>query len=138
MPIIGMCKLTPRVHLLIPAERFGIICTCSLESRKWGFKRWGFKQIGGNQRKKAFFLRFLEFPGAVRALRKRAEKAEKGRKRLISADFQEGRGDTPYPICGRYPRNVTCKSWCQQGASLKKSLFPEDVMGSQNPLHSYE
>ena len=66
-----------------------------LECRKWGFKRWGFKQIWGYLRKKAFFLRFLDFPGAVRALRKRAKKAEKGRKRPISADFQHGRTDTP-------------------------------------------
>ena len=72
-----------------------------LECRKWGFKRWGFKQIRGYLRKKAFFLRFLDFPGALRTLRKRAKKAEKGRKTPISADFQEGRPDTPYtPICG--------------------------------------
>ena len=63
-----------------------------LECRKWGFKRWGFKQIWGYLRKKAFFFRFLDFPGALRTLRKRAEK---GRKRPISADFQEGRPDTP-------------------------------------------
>ena len=66
-----------------------------LECRKWGFKRWGFKQIWGYLRKKAFFLRFLDFPGALRTLRKRAKKAEDGRKRLISADFREGRPDTP-------------------------------------------
>ena len=66
-----------------------------LECRKWGFKRWGFKEIRGYLRKKAFFLRFLDFPGALQALRKRAKKAEKGRKRPISADFQEGRPDTP-------------------------------------------
>ena len=58
--------------------RFGLEC------RKWGFKRWGFKQIRGYLRKKAFFLRFLDFSGAVRALRK---KAEKGRKRAKKADF---------------------------------------------------
>ena len=55
-----------------------------LECRKWGFKRWGFKEIRGYLRKKAFFLRFLDFPGALRTLRKRAKKAEKGRKRPIS------------------------------------------------------
>ena len=38
----------------------------------------------GYLRKKAFFLRFLDFPGAHQALRKRAKKAEKGRKRPIS------------------------------------------------------
>ena len=36
-----------------------------------------------------------DFPGALQALRKRARKAEKGRKRPISADFREGRPDTP-------------------------------------------
>ena len=66
-----------------------------LECRKWGFKKWGFKQIRGYPKKKAFFLRFLDFPGAVRALRKRAKKAEKGRKSPISADFRDGRPDTP-------------------------------------------
>ena len=66
-----------------------------LECRKWGFKRWGFKEIRGYLRKKAFFLRFLDFPGALRTVQKRAKTAEKGRKRPISADFQEGRPDTP-------------------------------------------
>ena len=56
----------------------------NLECRKWGFKRWGLKEIRGYLRKKAFFLRFLDFPGAVWALRKRAKKAEKGRFRPIS------------------------------------------------------
>ena len=60
-----------------------------------GFKRWGFKEIRGYLRKKAFFLRFLDFPGALQALRKGAKKAEKGRKRPISAEFREGRPDTP-------------------------------------------
>ena len=53
-----------------------------LECRKWGFKRWGSKQIWGYLRKKAFFLRFLDFPGALRTLwkgRKRQKKGEKGR-----------------------------------------------------------
>ena len=45
--------------------------------------------------KRPLFLRFLDFPGALRTLRKRAKKAEKGRTRPISADFQEGRPDTP-------------------------------------------
>ena len=72
----------------------------NLERRKWGFKRWAFKQIWGYLRKKAFFLRFLDFPGALRTLRKWVEKAEKGRKRPISVDFREGRPDTPSaPIC---------------------------------------
>ena len=59
----------------------------NLECRKWGFKRWGFKQIRGYLRKKALFQRFLDFPGAVRALRKRAKTAERGRKRPKEADF---------------------------------------------------
>ena len=67
----------------------------SLGCCKWGFKRWGFKEIRGYLKKKAFFLRFLDFPSAVQALRKRAKKAEKGRKRPILADFREGRPDTP-------------------------------------------
>ena len=49
----------------------------------------------GYLRKKAFFLRFLDFPGALRTLRKRAKKGEKGRKRPILADFQEVQPDTP-------------------------------------------
>ena len=39
------------------------------------------EDIGG---KKAFFLRFLDFPGALRTL---PEKGEKGRKRAKKADF---------------------------------------------------
>ena len=66
-----------------------------LGCRKWGFKRWGFKEIRGDLRKKAFFLRFLDFPGALQALQKQAKKAEKGRERPVSADFREGRPDTP-------------------------------------------
>ena len=66
-----------------------------LGCRKWRFKRWGFKEIRGYPRKKAFFLRFLDFPGVLQALRKGMKKAEKGRKRPISADFREGRPDTP-------------------------------------------
>ena len=34
-------------------------------------------------------------PGALRTLRKRAKEAEKGQERAISADFQEGGGQTP-------------------------------------------
>ena len=55
-----------------------------LGCRKWGFKRWGCKEIRGYLRKKAFFLRFLDFPGALQALRKRGKKDEKGRFRPIS------------------------------------------------------
>ena len=55
-----------------------------LGCHKWGFKRWGFKEIRGYLRKKAFFLRSLDFPGALRTLRKRAKKGEKGRFRPIS------------------------------------------------------
>ena len=77
-----------------------------LGCHKGGFKRWGLKQIQANLRRKALFLRFLDFPGALRTLRKRAQKAEKGRKRPKNTDFQEGRPDTPSkpicytPICG--------------------------------------
>ena len=79
-----------------------------LECRKWGFKRWGFKEIRGNLGKKAFFLRFLDFAGALRALRKRVKKAGKGRKRPISAVFQEGRPDTPQtPIWRLFQLNWT-------------------------------
>ena len=75
------------VHFFVPKwVVFGVLA--------WG-ERWGFKQIRGYVRKKAFFLRFLDFPGAARALRKRAKRAAKGRKRPISADFQDGRPDTP-------------------------------------------
>ena len=49
-----------------------------LECREWGFKRWGFKQIWGYLRQKAFFLRFLGFPSALRTLRKWAEKGPGG------------------------------------------------------------
>ena len=58
--------------------------TIFLESRKWGFKRWGFEEIRGYLRKKADFLHFLDFPGALRTLRKREKK---GRKRAKKADF---------------------------------------------------
>ena len=49
-----------------------------------GSRHGGFKQIWGYRTKKAFFLRFLDFPGAPRALRRRAKKPEKGRFRPIS------------------------------------------------------
>ena len=45
--------------------------------------------------KRPFSSVFWIFAGALRTLRKRAKKAEKGRKRPISADFQEGRPGTP-------------------------------------------
>ena len=60
-----------------------------------GFKRWGFKQIGGYLRKEAFFLRFLDFPGAL-VLFRPSKRAEKGRKRPISADF--GRLAARHPV----------------------------------------
>ena len=61
-----------------------------------GLRDGGFKEIRGYLRKKAFFLRYPRFSGgALQPLRKRAKKAEKGRKRPISADFREGRPDTP-------------------------------------------
>ena len=92
--------LRPLCATRAPSPALAHICgllgpSVKLECRKWGFKRWGFKEIRGYLRKKAFFLRFLDFPGALRTLRKRVKKAEKGRKRPISADFLEGRPDTP-------------------------------------------
>ena len=48
------------------------------ECCKWGFKRWGFKPIWGYLRKKAVFLRFLDLPGALGTLWKRARKADFG------------------------------------------------------------
>ena len=61
------------------------------ECRKWGFKRWGIKQIRGYLRLFPLFSGFC----SSRPLQNRAKKAEKGRKRPISTDFQEGRPDTP-------------------------------------------
>ena len=59
----------------------------------WGAANGGLRDGGlsksEDMRKKVFFFRFLDFPGA------QGEKAEKGRKRAISADFQEGRPDSP-------------------------------------------
>ena len=52
----------------------------SLGVLQMGFKRWGPKQIQGYLTKKAFFLCFVDFPGALRALRKRVKKAEKAGK----------------------------------------------------------
>ena len=71
------------------------VCKHDWGAANGGLRDRGLKEIRGYLRKTAFFLRFLDFPGALQALRKRAKKAEKGRKRLISADFQEGRPDTP-------------------------------------------
>ena len=77
-------KLSSLRRLLEVSENFSEIRLKFLECRKWGFKRWGFKQIWGYLRKRAFFLRFLDFSGALRILRKRAKKAEK---RAKKADF---------------------------------------------------
>ena len=44
---------------------------------------------------KAFLLRFLDFPGAVRALEEMAETAAEALKRPILVDFQAGRVDPP-------------------------------------------
>ena len=83
---LGLSGVIRTIRANHPIVRIGLMPI--LECRKWGFKRWGFKQIRGHLRKNAFFLRFLDFPGALWALRKRAKKAEKGRKRPISADFR--------------------------------------------------
>ena len=112
-----------------------------LECRKWGFKRWVFKQIRGYPRQKAFFLRFLDFPGAVRALRKREERAEKDRKRLISADFRDGRPDTPQtPICytpiyGTPIDGTTPRIWRTKTGSISPllcNLSHEDLVAPTN------
>ena len=50
-----------------------------------GLRDGGWSKSEGIRGKKASFLRFLDFPGAVRALRKRP----------ISADFRDGRPDAP-------------------------------------------
>ena len=55
----------------------------------------GLKQIRGYLRKKTLCLRFLDFPGVLQILRKEAEKAENGRRRLEKADLKEERPDTP-------------------------------------------
>ena len=52
-----------------------------------GSRDGGFKEIRGYLRKKAFFLRFLDFPGALRTLRKRAKTAEKGQKKVDFGQF---------------------------------------------------
>ena len=78
-------------------------------------------------RDKAFYLRFLDFAGALLTLRKSAKKAEKGRKRPISADFQEGRPDTRQapirytPICGS--RNCNCEF---KLARMFRNNYPKD------------
>ena len=66
-----------------------------LECRKWGFKRWGLKQIRGYLKKKAFSCVFWIFQVLYGPSGKGRKGAEKGRKRPISADFQDGRPDTP-------------------------------------------
>ena len=85
-----------------------------LGCRKWGFKRWGFKQIRGNLRKKAFFLRFLDLPGALQTLRKRAKKAEKGRK----GRFRPKGGQTPLN-----PQFVTPPFAAAQITAVKRCLW---------------
>ena len=68
-----------------------------LECRKWGFKRWGFKQIWGHLRKKAFFLRYPQFPRSSSHPPEKRKKVEKGRKK---ADFGRFPGRA-----ARYPLN---------------------------------
>ena len=61
----------------------------------WSAANKGFGHIRGYLRKMALFLRCLDFPGAARALRKRApKKAEKGRKMPIWPISRKG-GQTP-------------------------------------------
>ena len=63
-----------------------------------------------NPRKKAFFLRFLEFSSAVRATLERVKEAEKGRKRPISGtggqtSQKKGEKGRFRPISGREARH---------------------------------
>ena len=95
-----------------------------LGCRKWGFKRWGFKQIRVYLRKKAFFLRFLDFPGALRTLRKRAKKGDFGRFRQIS---RKG-GQTPLK-----PPFVTPPFAAAQFLALTE-LCGENSVSSSQPI----
>ena len=77
-------------HGMAPKMRRGGEC---LELPQMGVSEIGVQANPRISEQKAFFLRFLDFPRAVR-------------KRPILADFQEGRPDTPWapvcytPICG--------------------------------------
>ena len=61
-----------------------LFCALFWSAANGGLRDGGLSRIQGNLRKKAFFLRFLDFPGALRAF---PEKGEKGRKRAKRADF---------------------------------------------------
>ena len=80
-------------------------------------------------RKKAFFLRFLDFPGALQALRKRAKKAEKGQKRPISGKG----GQTPLKPPFVTPPFAATQDTVRQGVSdTAAPKFP----GESSPLKS--
>ena len=99
---IGRKKGKPE---LIGTRNLGLIlCSLIWSAANGGLRDEGL--VGGNLSKKAFFPLFPGISRCCSAPRKLAKTAEKGRKRPISADFQEGRTDTPEtpicytPICG--------------------------------------
>ena len=71
---------------LVPSSSFTIKHSVAENSRRlWSAANGGLRDGGLSKSediwgKRAFFLRFLNFPGALRTLRKRAKKAEKGEK----------------------------------------------------------
>ena len=58
-----------------------------LEYHKWGLRDGGSSNFPRISEKKAFFLRFLDFPGALETLWKRAKKVEDGRKKAGKGRF---------------------------------------------------
>ena len=71
-------------------------CDTILVCHKLGLRDGGLSRSDDIREKEAFFFPcFLDFPGALRTLRKSVKKAEKGWKMPEKADFQEGRLDTP-------------------------------------------
>ena len=103
-----------------------------MECCKWEFKRWGCKQIRGYLRKKVFFLRFLDFPGAPRTVLKRAKKrqkkGEKGQKRPISGKGGQTPLKPPF-VTPPFAAASNCKqrSWIRLFSIVD---FEEDQRGS--------
>ena len=84
------CHVT---DVTVKSARFiGVLSSLRLEPSS--LRSNPFKQTGGHPRKQAIFLHFLEFLGAVQALRQRATKTEKGRKGRFRPIFRKG-GQTP-------------------------------------------
>ena len=101
-----------------------------LECRKWRFKRWGFKQIWGHLRKEAFFLRFLDFPGALSTLRK----CKRDRKRAKKDDFGRFPGRAAryplsphllHPICSS-PKTTIRVQIITGSLVILEKLFPQN------------